>query len=263
MLIFSLSLCLASPEPPTKAVVSSVYDGDTFTLSDGSKIRLRGVNTPELRPMEDYGIEARDAVARLLINQTVQLSYGKVKQDSYGRYIASVQVKDVDIGTYLVENGLGHVFIIPPEKLNVPSLMAAQEKARKAQLGIWRTSRYQGDVHMTSFHANAPGNDNQNVNGEYIRLCNIRSKPVELKDYSIRNISGSFYKFPKMLLPPGHTVKIHSGKGRIKQNPKKQLEIYLQSNRPIWNNRHDRASIYNGEGQLQDSREHSPKTYRD
>ena len=45
--------------PPSHGRIISVYDGDTYTLSDGSKIRLRGVNTPELRPKEEFGIEAR------------------------------------------------------------------------------------------------------------------------------------------------------------------------------------------------------------
>ena len=74
--------------PPSRGKVSSVYDGDTFTLSSGQKIRLRGVNTPEIRPMEDYGIEARDAVRKMIVGKDVYLSYGPVTVDGYDRLIA-------------------------------------------------------------------------------------------------------------------------------------------------------------------------------
>ena len=92
-------LCFAG-SPPYSGQVVAVYDGDTYTLSDGNKIRLRGVNTPELRPKEAFGIEARDAIGKLAINQPVKLTYGAIKQDSYNRLLASVSVKDVDFGTY-------------------------------------------------------------------------------------------------------------------------------------------------------------------
>ena len=69
MLTLFLATVLASPTavaqsadtaPDTGRVVQ-VYDGDTLTLESGDRIRLRWVNTPELRPKEDYGIEAREA----------------------------------------------------------------------------------------------------------------------------------------------------------------------------------------------------------
>lgn len=51
---------------PATAVVTSVYDGDTFTLDTGDRVRLRWVNTPELKPAEDYGIEAKTLATTLL-----------------------------------------------------------------------------------------------------------------------------------------------------------------------------------------------------
>ena len=64
MILSLLTLCSniyasdpADLPPPKQAVVVAVYDGDTFTLDTGQKVRLRGVNTPELRPPEEYGLE--------------------------------------------------------------------------------------------------------------------------------------------------------------------------------------------------------------
>jgi endonuclease YncB( thermonuclease family) len=266
MFLFLCALLWANPEEvditspgPSEAIVVAVYDGDTFTLNSGEKVRLRGVNTPELRPAEAYGIEARDSVAQILLNQKVKLSYGTITKDGYGRLIASVKVKETDIGLHLLENGLGHVFIIPPDAMDTTLMQTAQSHARGKGKGIWSTERYKSSLHITSFHANAPGDDSDFINGEYLRVCNVSKDPVDLAGYVIQDISGQKYPFPAMIIPSGHTVKVHSGRGWHKKDPLKQLEIYLGSNRPIWNNTRDRASIYDRYGQLVDSREHSPK----
>ena len=267
MILSLLTLCSniyasdpADLPPPKQAVVVAVYDGDTFTLDTGQKVRLRGVNTPELRPPEEYGLEARDAAARLLLNQKVTLTYGPVTKDGYGRLIASVQVKETDIATHLLEQGLGHIFIIPPDTMELTLMTSAQAHAKGANRGIWSTERYSGKIHITSFHANAPGDDSNFVNGEYLRVCNVSQEPLDVSGYRITDINGRSYDFPSMLIPPGHTVKVHSGRGRHQADPKEQLEIYLGSSMPIWNNTHDLASIYNGFGQLEDRREHAPKS---
>jgi endonuclease YncB( thermonuclease family) len=254
-----LATALAAPAPPKSARVIAVYDGDTYTLSDGTKVRLHGVNTPELRPKEDYGIEARDAASALLLNKEVSLFYGETQMDGYGRLIASVQVEGTDIATHLLEQGLGHLFLIPPDIASDPFMKDAQKKARADRRGIWSTARYRGDLHITSFHANANGDDPSNVNGEYLRLCNVTDIEINVEGYKIRNGSGMAWVFPEMSIPSGHTVKVHSGEGRHQRDPSKQLAIYLGSVKPIWNNSYDHASIYDKSGKLQDSREHSPK----
>ena len=252
----------AAPQgsPPKSGTIIAVYDGDTFTLDNGDKIRLRGANTPELKPPEEYGIEARDAVADLILNQRIELSYGDVERDGYGRLIASVQFNDTDVATYLLANGFAHAFFIPPEKLDTPKLLEAQKQAQAAQKGIWSLPRYQTDLHMTSFHANAPGDDNQNINGEYLRVTNITDHTLDLSEYHIQNIKGDTWNFPEVSLPPGNTVKVYSGRGYHQRNPEKQIEIYLGSMRPIWDNEKDQATIYNKAGEIQDRRKHEPKT---
>ena len=51
-------------------------------------------------------------------------------------------------------------------------------------------------------------------------------------------------EFPAVIIPPGHTAKIHSGTGTHRLDPADQLSIYLRnSDYPIWNNHRDRATI--------------------
>ncbi len=262
LLLTLLALSTALANPPATATVVSVYDGDTFTLDTGDKVRLQWVNTPELRPAEPYGIEARDAAERFLGDGPVDLTYGAVQRDSYGRLLSAPQVNGRWLAEHLLEQGLGHVFLIPPVEPNVDvdALIAAQERARKANRGIWSTDRYQGSLHITSFHANAAGDDRENVNGEYLRVCNVTGRPVNLAGFRIADASGNSWTFPGVIVPPGHTFKVHSGIGTDQQDPKSQLAVYLGNEGPIWNNKYDRAVIYDRYGKVLDAREHAPKT---
>ena len=112
-------------------------------------------------------------------------------------------------------------------------------------------------LHITSFHANADGDDRQNVNGEYLRICNISGETLDLSGFKIADISGNSWVFPKMLLPPGNTVKVHSGKGTNQADPMEQMTIFLGNADPIWNNKEDRATIYDRFGRMVDARTHS------
>ncbi len=246
--------------PPKTGTVKSVYDGDTFTLASGDKVRVSGINTPELKPVEEYGVEARNAAEAFLMGKEVTLSYGDSSRDGYGRLVAWVEVDGRSLEEDLVEKGFAHVFLIPPVDVGDPqALLAAQTRAQEANRGIWSTQTYKGGLHMTSFHANAPGDDRDNVNGEYIRACNVTDKPLNVAGYRIADLSGNSYAFPAMTIPPGHTVKITSGKGEHQTNPGEQMVLYLGSEGPIWNNKQDRATIYDKFGKVVDVRHHEVK----
>ena len=265
-LLFSLivpvhaqSVSQDAPAPATGRIVE-VYDGDTMTLESGDRIRLRWVNTPELRPKEDYGIEAREAARALVLGKEATLIFGQVKRDSYGRLIAGVEVGETDLSTHLLELGLAHLFIIPPDDTDHAKRRDAQTRARAAGRGIWSTDRYEGVLHITSFHANANGDDRENVNGEYLRVCNVSDRPVDLDGFRITEQAGRSWILPPLLVPPGHTFKIHSGMGENQGDAASQLAVFLGSESPIWNNTRDRATLYDRHGKVIDSRLHAPAT---
>ena len=241
LVLFTTSPAGATPPPPPpaplEAMVVAVYDGDTVTLDTGDKVRLRWVNTPELKPAEAYGVEARDAAKALLLNKKVQLVYGQVQRDGYG-----------------------HLFVIPPDDTDLSEMIAAQEKARAGRRGIWSDERYQGDLHITSFHANANGDDRENPNGEYLRVCNVAPRPIDLQGFKLTDISGETWELPSIVLPPGSTVKLISGRGVNQPDPTSQLEVYLQTDGPVWNNSRDRATLYDRYGKVVDARDHAPKS---
>ncbi|MEE2752328.1 MAG: thermonuclease family protein [Myxococcota bacterium] len=259
MLLWIASLSLA--ETTRSARVISVYDGDTFTLESGEKVRLAGVNTPELSPMEPYAIEARDATERFLSATEITLHLGATERDGYGRLIAGASVDGKSLSEHLIGLGLAHLFLIPPIEPGQSSeaLLEAQAKARNANRGIWSNNNFRGDLHITSFHANAAGDDRENVNGEYLRVCNIASHPLSLEGYALTDASGNRWVLPAMTVPTGHTIRIHSGKGINQTDHKAQLTVYLGNPGPIWNNTYDKATLYDRYGRIMDMRVHEKK----
>ena len=73
-------------------------------------------------------------------------------------------------------------------------------------------------------------------NCEYIRMANIKIDAANLKDYKVKNCeTGEEIKLPDCIVPPGRTVRIHSGKGINQINAKNQeLIIFLGKTKEIW-----------------------------
>jgi len=137
---------------PRDAVVRCVIDGDTVSLgrceSDGERIRILGIDAPELahegQEYECYGDEATDALADLIENEAVWLSFGSECVDPFGRTLAWVWVWVEDDDPVLVSewmlrhgharlyDGLGASTLIYRQRLE-----AAEASAMEGQLGLW------------------------------------------------------------------------------------------------------------------------------
>lgn len=242
--LLTAHLALAD-DPPTAGVVTSVYDGDTLTLSTGEKIRLRWVNTPEIKPLEDGAYEAREATRRLCLDQRVKLTVGTIEYDSYGRLIASVECQGQDLGNHLLERGLGHVFIIPPDDLPDPSvLLGYQDAAREARAGIWRFKKYRAPLHITSFHVSA----RDALAGEYMRVANMSDEDIDLTGYTITNRAGQRWTLPSVTVPEGHTVKVYTGRGIDQTAPDRQQEVFLGNPEEVFDNTNEKVVIWDRDG---------------
>ena len=100
-----------------KATITDVYDGDTVTadvdlgfymIQKKVKIRLYGIDTPELRAKEPElrlaAQNARDALRKHVLKQPVVLRcYGKGK---YGRWLCEIFIGDINVNQWLIEKGL-------------------------------------------------------------------------------------------------------------------------------------------------------------
>lgn len=83
-----------------RANVTSVYDGDTCTVDidlglgiwvKGEKIRLYGINAPEVRGGErEEGLKSRDFLRSMIDGKDVVLKTLKDDKGKYGRYLAEI-----------------------------------------------------------------------------------------------------------------------------------------------------------------------------
>jgi endonuclease YncB( thermonuclease family) len=93
--------------PATEAIVlltAQVVDGDTITMSDGTTVRLIGIDTPE-RGQCGYD-ESSALLAQLLVGQNVTLVPGARDDiDKYGRLLRYVDVNGVDMDLKMIESG--------------------------------------------------------------------------------------------------------------------------------------------------------------
>src|SRR3989344_7590476 len=81
--------------------VVTVVDGDSFTTSDGRRIRLLGIDAPERsRCMHS---EARLKLSSLVEGKRVTLS--DVINDDYGRILANVWLDDTLVNEVMVREG--------------------------------------------------------------------------------------------------------------------------------------------------------------
>jgi micrococcal nuclease len=251
----ALLLSAAAPAQAEPVVVKRVVDGDTVVLADGSRVRVIGINTPEKgEPLSD---EAAAFTRALCEGKPVEVLVGPVPKDGYGRTLGDIKVGGKTVAEGLVEKGLAHVYLVPPFDAKAAARLGqAQARARKGAKGIWATERYRGDFHITSFHANAPGDDRNNVNGEYLRVANISGEPRSLKGYTLHDADRQVFALPDLVVPPAHTVRIHSGKGQDARDPAQALALYVGSDRPLWNNDADSAILKDPKGQLVDRADH-------
>ena len=96
-----------------KAYVTKVYDGDTITVDidlgfevwlKSQKLRLAGINTPEVRGTSRHeGIRSRDALRSKILKKKVMIkSHGRGK---YGRWIAEVFLEGSSMNQWLLNEG--------------------------------------------------------------------------------------------------------------------------------------------------------------
>jgi len=141
-----------SCEPPTDTTlvkVRHVQDGDTYVLADDTRVRLIGINTPELsrdnQPAQPLSIRARDRARQLLFQSGnhAQALVGKQPKDQHNRQLANLWLPDGrNLAAVLLEAGLGWRVAIPPNVRFTECYAAAESTARQEKKGVWQLDAY-------------------------------------------------------------------------------------------------------------------------
>ena len=82
-----------------RTLVARVVDGDSFETADGKRIRLLGIDAPELDNC--MGTQARDTLEILVKDKVVRLK-DQVKDD-YGRILANVFVGRIFVNKEIID----------------------------------------------------------------------------------------------------------------------------------------------------------------
>lgn len=129
-----------------QAKVIAIHDGDTIRVQDQNgqkyRIRLAYIDAPELN--QAGGQQSRQALARLLTRQTVEIEVFDV--DKYQREVARVSLNGVDINWQQIAQGNAwHYRSIARKQQNKQDFQRyaqAENQAKMERLGLW----YQRDA---------------------------------------------------------------------------------------------------------------------
>jgi len=137
---------VANANDESLAKVIAVLDGDTVLLMRTDavsepplfyKLRLADIDAPEKD--QDYGEQAKQALAQLVLHQQVHVT--TVATDSYGRDIGWITLKrdtgiEKAINTELVRRGWAWAL----SRSRSPNLRDAQQEAQREGRGLWATA---------------------------------------------------------------------------------------------------------------------------
>lgn len=235
----------AQPGDLETATVANVVDGDTIELADGRRVRYIGINTPERN--QPYYEEASGANRQLVGGKEVQLEFDQDTFDQYGRTLAYVWVDGVMANLEMVSRGFANVFTVPPNVRYEEQLREAEREAREAGRGLWAPS--EATLKIIQIEADAPGDDRENPNGEWIEIANQGDQSIQMEGYTLKDEANHIYTFGDFAVAPGATFRLFSGQG---QNSTAELYWGLVGE-SVWNNGGDAAFLRDAQGSLIDT----------
>src|SRR5215467_14355491 len=125
-------------------LVKAVIDGDTIDVAAIGRVRLLGIDAPEIGRGFDtaapFARAARDRLADLVLHRWVRLEMEGAQLDAYKRHLAYVLREDgVCANTVLVREGLARVTARAP-LARLGELKRAEAEARALRKGMWSTA---------------------------------------------------------------------------------------------------------------------------
>ena len=139
--VFLLVLFLLSTSHAEIYKVKRAIDGDTLLLTNGERVRLIGVDTPETKhpqkPVQYFGKEASLFTGHMIGGKEARFEFEKHKRDRYGRLLAYVYLLD---GTFLnaeiIKQGYGFAYTRYPFKY-MQEFRRYEKEARENRRELW------------------------------------------------------------------------------------------------------------------------------
>ena len=183
-------------------------------------------------------------------SREVSLIADQSDRDRYGRLLRYVWIDDVFVNAVLVADGLALARAYPPDEAMVEVLSAAESTARDAGRGLWAPDACgpaaPSALRITHIEADAPGNDNDNLNGEWVEIHNAGTEAADLTGWVLKDESASHrYHFPDGFpIDAGAVVIVFTGCGNDTSD-----ELYwCERGSAVWNNSGDTAFLLDPSG---------------
>jgi micrococcal nuclease len=137
-------------------LVTRAVDGDTLVLANGQRLRLIGIDTPEMhesgklhrdakRMQQD--IETIKALGRrsyeftkgLVEGKRVRLEFDVERKDRYGRLLAYAYLEDgTFVNAEIVRQGYASLMTYPPNVKYADLFLKLYQQARENKRGLWQ-----------------------------------------------------------------------------------------------------------------------------
>lgn len=116
--------------------VLRIIDGDTFELLSGEKVRLIGINAPEMN--DKYGDKSKEYLVNLIQTKDVILKNDSVTKDKdiYGRLLRYVYLDDEDINKKMILDGYALAYT-KYSFTKIEEYKQAEQIAKKDKIGLW------------------------------------------------------------------------------------------------------------------------------
>ena len=228
-------------ESGSSYTVKEVIDGDTIVLSNGRRVRLIGINTPEHGMY--FSDEAKEILEAMVLGRKVVLEKDISEVDKYGRLLRYVYVHDLFVNLEMVERGFANTYTCPPDVKYTEEFLEAEREARSNNLGLWQESKI--DMIKIDLNYDADGNDNLNLNDEFAAIKNMGTDSLNLYGWTVKDSATNIYKFGSYIFLPGSTIYLFTGSGEDEEG-----RFYWDSPRPVWNNDHDTLYLRDKDGLL-------------
>jgi micrococcal nuclease len=237
--------------PSTEAKVVRIIDGDTIEVDIGGmtfQVRYIGIDSPEADA--PLGPEATEANRQLVEYKTVRLVADVSEVDDFDRLLRYVYVGDLFVNAEMVRLGYARAVSYPPNVAHDDLLAEAERQAREARVGLWAElaqSAAQISVDAACCQFDAPGNDNDDREEEYVCLRNDGAEAIDLSGYILSDEYGWTYHFAAFTLDAGAVVRVRSGCG---EDTASDLYWCHEEASAIWNNEGDTVFLFTPEGEL-------------
>ncbi len=269
--------------------VTAVVDGDTVTIRyrNGTKdtVRLLGVDTPETSgendPAEFEGIpetaagraclgeaghDATSAMTQRLLGETITLGIDAEsdRRGYYDRLLGYVYQDGENVNYWLLT--AGHARVYDSQFTERDRFDAAERQARGNGTGLWACATddpptatetavadggtVTGSLAIVDIHADAAGDDRENLNDEFVVFGNRGETALDLSGWTVTDDADHTYRFPDgTTLDPGERLTLRTGGGTDSATT-----LYWGQRRPVWNNDGDTVTVTDWRGRLRGQR---------